>query len=280
MKRLLIWISLFFFFTPGHTQSNIDFGILGGISLYSGDLSPEDIGFSFSDLGPAAGAFVRFQFTDWVGLRTGLTYAHLGTEDARSALRNRAVSFETDIFELSGIIEISPFNIGYYSSEAVIVPYLAIGIGAFRFNPQTEVNGQMIDLQPLGTEGQGLPGYPDRYSLNSINFPFGLGVRFVISDQLSVGLDVIGRKLQTDYIDDVSSISVRYGDILENKGVDVARISAPSVNPDSASPDLTYQRGGPFNDFFYIASLNVSYRISSGSQIYKPGKKGISCPRF
>lgn len=280
MKRFLSWISLFFFFTPGHTQTNIDFGVIGGIALYSGDLSPEDIGFSFDDLGPAAGAFLRFQFTDWIGLRTGLTYAHLGTEDARSALRNRAVSFETDIFEFSGILEISPFNLGYYGSKTVIVPYIAIGAGVFRFNPQTEVNGQMIDLQPLGTEGQGLPGYDERYSLTSVNFPFGLGLRLVISDQWSIGIDVIGRKLQTDYIDDVSSTNVRYGDILENKGLEVARISAPSLNPGTANLDLTYRRGGTFNDFFYIATLNVSYRIRSGSSVYKPGKKGVLCPRF
>lgn len=280
MKKLLAWISLFFFFTPAHTQTNIDFGVLGGIALYSGDLSPEDIGFSLDDLGPAAGAFVRFQFKDWVGLRTGVTFLQLGTDDARVGRTDRAGSFETNIFEFSGVLEISPFNLGYYSSEAVVVPYLAIGASVFRFNPRTEVNGQMLDLQPLGTEGQGLPGYPERYSLTSFNFPFGLGVRFVISDQLSIGVEVLGRKLQTDYIDDVSSGRVRYGDILENRGVEVARISAPNIDPNTASPNLTYQRGGPFNDFYYVGNVNISYRIRSGSSIYKPGKKGVVCPRF
>ena len=279
MKKIFAWISLFFFLTPGFSQTNLDFGVLGGVALYSGDLSPDDLGFSLEDLGPAAGAYLRFQFTDWVGLRTGITYANMGRADARNSERNQGLSFETNVFELSGILEISPFNLGYYSSNAVIVPYVAVGVGAFRFNPQTVVNGERIDLQPLGTEGQGLPGYAEPYALTSVNFPFGLGIRFVVNDRLSIGAEVLGRKLETDYIDDVSSTSVRYGDILDNRGVEVARLSAPLLAP-CTNPDQTYTRGGPFNDFFYIANLNVSYRIRSGSSVYKPGRKGVVCPRF
>lgn len=260
-------------------QMNIDVGMSGGIAVYSGDLSPKEVGFSLEDLGSAGSVFLRFQFTDWIGLRTSLAYAYLNADDRRSGNVFRNLNFQTNIYEAAGILEIAPTNIGYYDSKSVFVPYLAIGVGVFGFNPKTMVNGELVELRPLGTEGQGLPGYDDFYRTTALNFPFGLGIRFITNDRLSLGVEVMGRKLQTDYLDDVSGTSVRYGDILDNRGELAARLSNPNLSPDS-NPDQRYIRGGKFNDFYYLATLNISYRIQSGKTVYKPGKKGVICPRF
>ncbi|HKK76758.1 MAG TPA: DUF6089 family protein [Saprospiraceae bacterium] len=279
MKQHLTLLCFLFCIGALRAQTNIDFGLSGGLAVYSGDLSPREVGFSFEDIGPATSVFLRFQFKDWIGLRTSLSYAYLNADDRRSGNLFRDLSFQTNIYEASGILEISPTNIGYYDSKAVFVPYLAIGVGLFGFNPKTMINGELVELRPIGTEGQGLPNYDDYYSNTSLNFPFGLGVKIVVSDRLSFGVDVIGRKLQTDYLDDVSGTSVRYGDILENKGELAARLSNPNL-PLDTNPDRRYTRGGTFNDFYYMATVNFAYRIQSGRTVYKPGKKGVVCPRF
>lgn len=279
MKQLFTLICLLFTLNQTEAQVNIDLGFTGGIAVYSGDLSPKELGFSFEDLGPSAGAFLRFQFTDWIGFRTSFSYAYLNADDRRSGNTYRDLNFQTNIFEGAGILEISPTNIGYFDSKSVFVPYIAIGVGMFAFNPKTMYNGELVELRPLGTEGQGLPNYPDYYANTSINFPFGIGAKIVVNDKFSVGFDIMGRKLQTDYLDDVSNTQVRYGDLITNKGEVTARLSNPRL-PLETNPDTRFVRGGGANDFYYLVTFNFSYRIQSGYSIYKPGKKGVICPRF
>ena len=47
-------------------------------------------------------------------------------------------------------------------------PYGIIGVGVYHFNPKTQdKNGNWVALQPLHTEGQGFPEYPDRKVLQT-----------------------------------------------------------------------------------------------------------------
>ena len=279
MKQLFFLVSFLLAFQCCVAQTNIDFGLHAGLSVYSGDLSPQPAGFSFDDLGYTGGAFFRFQFASWLAFRTGLNYTHVRAEDSRGSSVNLGLNFRNNIFELNGVLEITPYNVGYYSSRVVIVPYLAVGAGAFAFNPKTERNGEIINLQPLGTEGQGIVGNEPLYNRLAIAYPFGVCIRFIRNDNVSVGVEILGRVLSTDYIDDVSGTEIRVGDILDNRGEEVLNISNPRLSSNT-NPDLTYRRGGFFNDFYYVASLTVSWRIQRGNTVYRPGKKGVICPRF
>ncbi len=279
MKKLLLLVLLLGNGLFAKAQTNVDFGVIGGVALYSGDLSPDPAGFSLDDLGLSGGIFLRYQFQKWIAFRPGLTFLQLKGEDQRPSNRSRGLNFQTNVYELSGIFEISPFSIGYYSSNTVIVPYLAVGVGAFRFNPKGTYNGETYELQPLGTEAQGIDGRPGLYSRFGVNFPVGGGIKFVINDNITVGYELMGRILRTDYIDDISGTSVRYGDVLENRGEAAAIASAPNLSLET-NPDLTYRRGGNFNDFYFLSMLHVSFRFSYGDTVYRPGKKGVMCPRF
>ncbi|MEO0340755.1 MAG: DUF6089 family protein [Bacteroidota bacterium] len=279
MKKLLLLVLLFGNGLFAKAQTNVDFGIIGGTTLYSGDLSPVPAGFTLDDLGLSGGIFLRYQFKKWIAFRPGLTFVQLKGEDRRPADRFLGLNFQTNVYELSGIFEISPVSIGYYSSNTVVVPYLAMGIGAFRFNPTATYGGVTYDLQPLGTEGQGLEGRPALYSRLGVNIPIGGGIKFVINDNITIGYELMGRILRTDYIDDVSGTSVRYGDLLENRGEASAIASSPNLSPET-NPDFTYSRGGNFNDFYFLSMLHVSFRFRNGDSVYRPGKKGVMCPRF
>jgi len=88
-----------------------------------------------------------------------------------------------------------------------ISPYIGAGIGVFTFNPKTFYKGQEVELQPLGTEGQGLPGGKAKYGLTQMNMPLTLGVKFYNPARtFSVALDATYRYTYTDYLDDVSSV--------------------------------------------------------------------------
>ncbi len=66
----------------------------------------------------------------------------------------------------------------------------------FSFNPQArnvdplaENKDHWYDLQPLGTEGQGLTGQPVLYSLTSFSIPFGLGLKVNFLRNFSFGAE-------------------------------------------------------------------------------------------
>lgn len=125
---------------------------------------------------------------------------------------NRNLSFRSIISEVSVIAEIYPLEIlnnlkNQESDPAAISPYLLGGIGHYTFNPQTNLNGNWIDLQPLRTEGQGFNEYPERkvYKLSQVNYPVGAGLKYALNDLINIRGEFIYRILTTDYLDDVST---------------------------------------------------------------------------
>ncbi|MBK8042676.1 MAG: hypothetical protein IPK21_08415 [Haliscomenobacter sp.] len=68
-------------------QEDMDLGIVGGVAVYSGDLSAQEFGIYLDDIGVGASIFTRNRFTRFLGVRTSLTYAHLsGNEKTAAAI--------------------------------------------------------------------------------------------------------------------------------------------------------------------------------------------------
>ena len=61
-----------------------------------------------------------------------------------------------------------------------------------------------MDLQPLGTEGEGFYKGEKKYNLTQLAIPIGGGFKYAISNNVRIGIEVGFRKLFTDYLDDVS----------------------------------------------------------------------------
>ncbi len=179
----------------------------------------KDINLGKTSMG--AGIFVNAIYKNAVALRLEGTFGKLSSDDAVLAgvspldiaieRYNRNVNFRTKITEFSLIAEIHPLYIfiNYENRESDpprISPYLLGGVGFFSFNPQSNLNGKWIDLQPLSTEGQGFKEYPDRpvYKLQQINIPVGLGIKYELSPLVNVRGEYVYRMLNTDYLDDVS----------------------------------------------------------------------------
>ncbi|MBK8041961.1 MAG: hypothetical protein IPK21_04450 [Haliscomenobacter sp.] len=113
----------------------------------------------FRTLRPAYGVWGKWHLSPHWALRLTAQSVTLAGSDALSQ-RPRGLHFQTSMTEysLSGEWRLLAFAAGKGAVEGI--PYLHFGAGRIRFMPQAKTDGRWIDLQPLGTEGQGIKGYP------------------------------------------------------------------------------------------------------------------------
>lgn len=258
---------LFVLFGQLASAQRFHIGIYGGLAAYNGDLT--DKIFPKKVTNGALGITANYELTDNIMLRAGYTYAVIGGADRFSKdadLRARNLAFETSLSEFHLVGEYYLLSL----NEHRFSPYGYAGLALFHFNPYA-FNGttEKIYLKPLSTEGQGLPGYADKkpYSLTQFAIPFGVGVKFAVSDKFRVGLEAGFRKLFTDYLDDVSTSYADPNDLLAARGqlaVDMSyrgdEVGFPTYPAKGAG------RGGPnHNDTYYFTGLHLTYRLGSGS---------------
>lgn len=275
MKKSLLTLLFLYSIASFSFAQYAEIGFSGGTSLYSGDLSPDEFGVYFEELNLAYGLFGRFNIAKPFSLRIGITQGKLTGDDSNVPDRQtiRGLNFRTIVTDIALTGEINLLRLGNENSLQV-APYLTGGIAVFYFNPQTEIDGDFIDLEPIGTEGQGLPGYEEPYRLAQAAVPMGLGLKFIFKNRVTLGFEFVGRKLFTDFLDDVSGQEINYLDILEGNGELAAQLSNPLItNPDDA--DVVYQRGGKFNDWYYFGMVTLSFNLGNMGSF---GNKGYGCP--
>ncbi len=277
MKHLII---VFFLLTGGWQTLfsqvvTFEPGIFGGVALYSGDLSPQSFGIYPTDAQPAFGLLVRLNLQPWLTARMAYGKGNLYSRDAQA---QRGLEFRSRLEEFTLVAEVQPWRFEIGNQQ--LVPYLCAGIGYFRFNPEARYQGDWIALQPLGTEGQLLPDGPGPYSLQEINIPLGIGVKWILSDKIVVALELGGRKLLTDFLDDISDTLVDYRELYEFNGPVTAQMSRPSVSGPDDPELIPYRRGGSFNDWYYLSGLSIAYRFQGRPSRPGQGGKSTDCYRF
>jgi hypothetical protein len=272
MKKTIILILLLSSII-GQAQKT-EIGIIAGASIYSGDISPKEFGVYFQETQSAFGIFGRINATDNLSFRLSGIYTELAADDLEIGLPERGLNFRTNLVEAELMAELNFLRMGD-PKRFLVNPYVMAGVGVFKFNPQGQLEDNWVDLQPLGTEGQGLPSYEAPYKLTQLNIPVGGGLKFTFNDQWTLGLEVSARKLFTDHLDDVSSNQVNYLSVLEGNGQLAAQFSNPNVKSPEEG-DITYSRGGKYNDWYYIGNITLSFNIGRLQGV--AGGRGIGCP--
>jgi hypothetical protein len=280
-----------------------------GLSNYLGDLG--------GNVGSGKGFFYDHNFKqrtffyglglshfrrDVVGLRLEYTWGQISGSDQDVTYRDkgdlsyyrlrRNLDFQSKISELSLSAVCFPFKIfpaQFGIHHWHLQPYMGMGIGLFSFNPQGTYYDEIaedliwVDLHPLRTEGQGMQEYPSRkpYQLTQWNMPFTVGLRYALGNKTSMAFEFCGRKLFTDYLDDVSTNYIDpnlFAKYLQGEDASVAR----SVNNKSnlINPDMPYlpgeQRGNPDkNDFFYSFNVKLLIQINKTKSGARPAKKSF-----
>ncbi|MDF1698770.1 MAG: DUF6089 family protein [Saprospiraceae bacterium] len=252
-----------------------------GANYYQGDLSPRAAKFSFSPgrLGWAvmAGTKVSEVFKLNLKFMTG----QIGGDDSdanNDSRRVRNLSFDSPIYEFGVNTEININHFLPFLNKYGINIYYTTGINYFNFSPKTALLNSsgdfiLVDLQPIGTEGQGLTGYKDRYALNQINIPFGFGMKFQLFENIEIGFELVPRMTFTDYLDDVSGVYLDKGIFLDNNRILAAQLSNRTGEYLGTDP-IDYPegtlRGNPEdNDWYFFGAAFISYNFGKG---YVPKK--------
>lgn len=262
-------------------------GLFGGAVSYQGDLQPNS--FSFSQSNAFVSLWVRKNFSNHLSAKAGMSMGKLSAADRynRSYLQPRNLSFKTGVKEAFVQLDYSLLDL----TTKKLSPYGYFGLSVFHFNPYTyDQQANKVYLNPLSTEGQGLPQYPDRkkYPLTQLALGFGGGLRFAIGDNLMLNLDVGQRKTFTDYLDDVSTTYIDESVLLAARGPKAVELAyrTDEFNGNASSAVDGEQRGTPSEmDWYYYLGLSVEIKmqqLGAGLRQMFSSKKGAynqRCPK-
>lgn len=183
--------------------------------------------------------------------------------------KERNLNFKSPIKELSAQFEFNFFNYKIGGNENQnFSPYIFLGLAGFNFNPQGQTSDGWVDLQTLGTEGQGLPGGPSKkkYALTQMSIPFGVGFKTGFSKGMCVGFEWGMRKTFTDYIDDVSTQYYDPTILAKDHGQLAAVLADQSKSKDPKYSNTGKQRGNPTNkDWYSFIGIVLTIKIPSST---------------
>jgi len=264
-------------------------GDLGGLDRVGTDYSPVD--YDFQTTRTAMGIGYKYKLQRWLNLVGTFNWLIVRGDDKYTQekfRRERNLNFKSNIFELAARIEFAYFAnrvTNRYSikktfskrMKGVQTEWIAfIGIGGFYYNPKGFDGKNWVELRPLHTEGQGLPGGPKQYSNFSICIPMGVGFNMYIKKQWTVGLEINWRKTFTDYIDDVSTNYYDPVALAAAYGPKSAQMADPSLGtiPGFSKPaadGTPAQRGDPKQkDSYFSVQLKGGYIFK-----YKRGRSRL-----
>jgi opacity protein-like surface antigen len=253
------------------------FHLDGGAVNYGGDL--QDKLFTLEQANSIFGGGLHYKVSNIISLEATFSAGKLAASDAkneRKGFLRRNLSFYSSIAEGSLMLHANLRNV---PGNAKFTPYVAAGFAVFHYKPYAyTVTGQKVYLQPLGTEGQGLPQYPDRkpYTLTQLAIPFGGGLKYAITDNFMIAAELSFRKLFTDYIDDVSSLTYADTALLRvARGELAAKMSFRSDETDDPlNFNAPIQRGNPArNDAYYSAVFKLYVGLDA---LFGSNNKGFS----
>lgn len=249
-------------------------GIFFGISHYQGDLQRSHI--EILEAHHGNGLYARYTASNRWSFKTHFYQGEISGGDANypnvKSVRSRNLSFSSKIREIGFQVEFTTINlwetkthwkknqIQYKASTFVFA-----GISGFHFNPKAYKDGHWYELQPLGTEGQGMPGKEGKYSLYELAIPIGFGGKFHITDWSTIGFEIGFRKTFTDYLDDIGGV---YPDLDALREVNPmsAELSyrSPEYNPDLAgnNPSGINRGSVAWDDSYIFAGVTAAIKLS------------------
>lgn len=249
---------------------DIEGGIFIGTTQYQGDLTKKQI--TISETKPSVGILGRYYFGPRINLKGSAYYGWIeGGDDNYDdifARKLRNLSFTSSVFDLSGQVEINILPFISNSKRYRFAPYVFGGVALYHFNPKAKLDGNTYALQPLGTEGQNLPGSSDGpYSRWQGSIPYGVGIKYSLGNFWNLGFELGQRKIFTDYLDDVSTTYPNLTE-LKNQNADAARLSnrtpeVQNVDPKYAAQDRSgVQRGNDKKlDMYVFAGFTITKTI-------------------
>ncbi len=228
-KRYFLGLFCCFTLCNVQAQEGVEFGGYLGASHYFGDLNTD---FSLNNPGLTIGFLGRYNFNERIAIKLTGTVGQVSAYDFDSNNtfeQRRNLDFQSRVLDVSGQFEFNFLPYVHGSKTQFFTPYLFAGLSVTNFNPQTEIcnsnpstpvsicngNTSLVSLRPLGTEGQ-FKG--EEYYTTTGGLAFGAGFKVSLNYEWSINVELSGRRLFTDYLDDVSSVYADIDDIQNLRG--------------------------------------------------------------
>ena len=270
--RVFILVILFPFFA---SSQGFDIGIGIGGAMYNGDLTVASSDYLINHTHVAISLNGAYHIKDMLALRAGIMATNLSANDAVGSDEwqlERNLNFKTSIYELSLQAELNLLSfVGKPTTKSF--PFVYAGASAFKFNPKAQYKGLLIPLQPLGTEGQGIPGYESKYNLVSMAVLIGVGYTYNLPNGISINTSFGWRRSNTDYIDDISTNYVSNEELYNSNG-QMASELGNKVGKTTGS-----QRGGQdSNDWFNVGLISINYNFGLNGRRLGSRHSRLDCP--
>lgn len=218
--------------------SKLELGVNAGIFVYQGDLTPERLG-AFKTPGLQLGISAGMPLNNFLAARANIAFGKLRGDDAAydkpEWRRQRNLNFSSPVFEISGQVV---WNItGNPGNSTGLTPYLFGGAGLSFLGVRRSAanfNGEYFMDQPALQTG--LTADLNHSTPKALLvFPVGAGIRYPLTNKLSLNTEAAYRLAFSDYIDGFS------------------------------------QAGNPgLRDHYHSISIGVLYRIGSSGAVACP----------
>lgn len=191
------------------------FGDIGGTADQSNLFGLKDI--EIDQTRPSFYAGIRYKLEEDMSLKLNIVYGQGSGNDIGSKNEHRELSFKTTLIESSVQYEYyflkedrrlkssAVFNRrGMINNYAKLAMYAFGGVGGIYFNPSLEGPEQQLTHEWHIVDG---------YSNFNLTLPVGLGLKYTIDDQISLGFELGGRYTLSDYLEGFSTVFSKNNDV-------------------------------------------------------------------
>lgn len=210
--RILFFVLLSVGYRPATAQINLskyEMGIKAGVFIYQGDLAPSDAG-SNKTLRPQFGIFASRLLSRSFAFRLNFDAGSLKGDDSKyespAWRQDRNFKFSSPVFELSAQVVWDILGRNYSRPINTLSPYLFAGIGYSYINVKRDwSNMNTAVFTPETTVPAGLA--IDAAASNrqgALVFPVGIGLRYALTQKISLVGESAYRFTTTDYLDGFS----------------------------------------------------------------------------
>ncbi|MCF2495303.1 outer membrane beta-barrel protein [Dyadobacter chenhuakuii] len=236
-----------------------------GVAYYMGDLS-DGVNMKHLGLGPSISVGGLYRLTEHVSARGELRFYKVSADQKYSKNAQNNLSFKTFNPDINLGIQAELFS---FNSQPRVNPYLFGGLGFTLLNPKAKIDGEWVNLAPLTTEGV-------KYKRLPLVFTAGIGVSIKTTERLSLGLELCNNFINSDYLDDVSTVYPNP----DHLPSDLARRlsdRSPEIGLDPRQPG--WNRGSAKNKDSYLF-LQVRGTYSIGNRMQAKERRKTRCPKF
>jgi opacity protein-like surface antigen len=236
-----------------------------GVAYYMGDLN-DGVNMKHLGLGPSISLGGQYRLTEHVSARGEIRLYQVSADQKYARNYQNNLSFKTFNPDLTLGVQADLFS---FNRQSPINPYLFGGVGVTMLNPKAKLDGTWYSLAPLTTEGV-------KYSRLPFVFTAGIGVSFKTTDRLSLGIELCNNFVNSDYLDDVSTVYPSPDQLPSDIARQLAD-RAPEIGEPAREPG--WHRGNAQNnDSYLFLQVRATYLIGNRQQALE--RKKTRCPKF